>query len=53
MSDAAKPEPHPFEKLKDAMRQILTVPKAEILRREAEDTKQRRERRKASRQGPG
>ena len=46
MSEAAKPEPHPFEKLKDAMRQILTVPKAEILRRETEQ----RERKKAERQ---
>ena len=43
MSEAAKPEPHPFEKLKDAMREILKVPKAEILWREAEE----RERKKA------
>lgn len=42
MSDTAKPEPHPFEKLKDAMRQILTVPKAEILRREAEEKERKR-----------
>lgn len=48
MSDTAKPEPHPFEKLKDAMRQILTVPKAEILRREEEA----RERKKAEKSRP-
>ena len=41
MSESAKPEPHPFDKLKDAMRKILTVSKPEILRREAEE-KQRR-----------
>lgn len=46
MSDATKPEPHPFERLKDAMKQILTVPKAEILRREAEYRKQRKESRR-------
>ena len=47
MSEAAKPEPHPFEKLKEAMRQILTLPKTEILRREAEYKNQRKaERRK-------
>ena len=45
MSEAAQPEPHPFEKLKDAMRKILTVPKSEILRREEEE----RERKKAKR----
>jgi hypothetical protein len=42
MSEAAKREPHPFERLKDAMKQILTVPKAEILRREEEYKKQRK-----------
>ena len=49
MSEAAQPEPHPFEKLKDAMREILTVPKAEVLRREAEYKRQRQaEKKKAA-----
>ena len=43
-----KPEPSPFEKLRDFTRQVLSVPKAEIDRREAEyqeeRTKKKRER---------
>lgn len=42
MSDAAKPEPHPFEKFRAAMKQLLTVSKPEILRREAEYKKARK-----------
>jgi hypothetical protein len=34
---------HPFEKLKEAMKQILTVPKAEIVRREKEDRARRKD----------
>jgi hypothetical protein len=50
MSDSSKPdEMHPFERLKAAMRHILTVPKEEILRREAEYKKQRKEQRDAGR----
>ena len=41
MSDTAKPEPAPFEKFREAMKHILTVPKAEVLRREEEYRKAR------------
>lgn len=46
MSDAAQPAPTPVERFRAAMKQILTVPKTEILRREAEDMKRRRARRR-------
>ena len=46
MSDAAQPQETPADRFRAAMKRILTVPKAEILRREAEDMKQRRERRR-------
>lgn len=46
MSDAAPSQPTPAEKFRNAMKQILSVPKAEILRREEEYKKQRKERRK-------
>ena len=36
MSKETKPEPKPAEKFKAAMKQILSVPRAEIERREAE-----------------
>ena len=39
----AKPEPTPFEKLRLIARQILSVPKKEIDRREAEWKRQRSE----------
>ncbi len=47
MSEAAKQEQHPFEKMREAMRQVLTVSKKEILRREAE-AKQNRKAKKSS-----
>lgn len=53
MSETAQPHPTPAERFRTAMKQILTVSKPEILRREAEDMKQRRENRKTSRQGSG
>jgi hypothetical protein len=40
MSDAAKSEMHPFERFREAMKQLLTVSKKEILRREAEHREQ-------------
>jgi hypothetical protein len=48
MSDPApaKPEPTPFEKFDALMRQIVSVPKAEIDRRAAEARRARQERRK-------
>jgi hypothetical protein len=45
MSETAKPEQHPFERFREAMKKLVKVPKAEILRRESEY----RERRKAER----
>jgi hypothetical protein len=50
MSDSAKPEPHPFEKLKEAMRHIITVPKEEILRREANYKDQQKARKRKATQ---
>ena len=47
MSEAAQPHPTPAERFRAAMKQILTVSKPEILRREAEDMKQRREKRQS------
>ena len=47
----SNPEPTPFEKLREAVKRAVAVPKAEILRREAEYRKQRkalREAKKAS-----
>jgi hypothetical protein len=46
MSDTAKPEPHPFERFREALKQIVSVPREEILRREAEYKKQRKAERK-------
>lgn len=45
MSEAAKPEPPPFEKLRTAMQQIVSVPKKEIDRRAEEWKRQRAEKR--------
>jgi hypothetical protein len=47
MSDAVKPEQHPFEKLKQITRQILAVPKKEIDRRDAEWREQRKAEKKS------
>lgn len=44
MSDAAKSSE--AEKFRDAMKKILSVPKAEVLRREAEEKKRGKERKK-------
>lgn len=41
MNNPELPEPKPSEKFKTAMKQILSVPKAEIDRREAEYKRQR------------
>ena len=48
MSEAAKPEPTPFEKLRAITRQILSVPKKEIDRREVEWKRQRAEKKPGS-----
>ena len=45
MSDAT-PEPHPFVRLQEAMKKVLSVPKAEILRREKEAKETRKRARK-------
>lgn len=41
-----KTEPTPFEKFRDFAKQVISVPKAEIDRREAEYQKQRAEKKK-------
>ena len=41
MPTATKPEPKPFEKFQQFAKQVLSVPKKEIDRREAEYQKQR------------
>ncbi len=46
MSDTAKPEPTPYEKLCNLTRQVLSVPKKEIDRR-AEEWKRDRASKKA------
>ena len=45
MSESAKPEPHPFEKLRQVTREILSVSKQEIDRR-AEEWRKGREAKK-------
>jgi hypothetical protein len=46
MSEPANPQPlpetHPFARFTEAMKKLVTVPKAEILRREAEYREQRK-----------
>ena len=46
MESQPKAEPpqeiHPFERFREAMKKLVTVPKAEILRREAEYREQRK-----------
>lgn len=52
MSDTAKPDPNPpteAERFREAMKQIMTVSKPEILRREAE-AKEQRKNKKTSRE---
>lgn len=46
MSEAAQPESHPFERLREAMKHLVTVPKKEVLRREKEAKDARKESRK-------
>lgn len=41
MSTTAKPEPTPFEKFQTFAKKVLSVPKSEIDRREAEYQKKR------------
>lgn len=41
MSTTAKPDPTPFEKFQQFAKKVLSVPKAEIERREKEYQKQR------------
>jgi hypothetical protein len=41
-----KPDPTPFEKFRDFTRKVVSVPKAEIDRREAEYQKSRKNKRK-------
>lgn len=53
MSDTAKPEPHPFEKLRAITKQILSVPKKEIDRRDAEWKEQRKDGRQHGRKAAG
>lgn len=36
------PEQHPFERFREAMKQLVKVPKTEVLKREAEYKKQRK-----------
>ena len=47
MSEAAKPEPTPFENLRRAMQHLVAVPKKEIDRRAAEWKRQRAEKKPA------
>ena len=47
MNADAKPEPSPFEKLRQITRQILAVPKKEIDRRDAEWREQRKKQKQA------
>ena len=56
MSNPPEPVDDPkqaFERMREAMKQIVTVSKPEILRREAEDKKQRKERRRNGLSNPG
>ena len=53
MSETASPKPTPFEKLEAITRQILSVPKAEIDRREEEWRKNKSAKRAAKQTGVG
>jgi hypothetical protein len=47
MTEPGTPQPTPFEKFHGALRKIVSVPKAEIDRREKEYKKARKQKRKA------
>jgi hypothetical protein len=46
----ADPQPAPFERFREVMKHILTVPKQEVLRREAEEKKRRKIQREKNRE---
>jgi len=48
-SSSANPEPTPFEKMQALAARVMSVPKAEIDRREQEWKKQREEKKQAKR----